>query len=282
MLQTMARKETGSCAVELLEGEIPDHDGSSWVYDKLIVSMLLSREGFEAEGRDRALPDGDWQPIGTVLVTAPHREVIGRGPGGHIRALRCVFDPPRGEMAECLSALTPEELTRALRVEDATVHVLLRRILRELQNPGFAGDTLIESMALTLLIESIRAIRQGDRSEKRGLSPQHLKMIEDYLAGIEVGFPSVSDVARLCGFSTHYFGRLFLRSTGQTVGQYLANWRMRRAEMLLAETDLPLKEIAYRLGYANPANFSTAFRVATRMTPRSYRATRREAVAGTA
>jgi len=276
MLRTLARKETGACAVELLEGEIPSQSGGSWVYDKLIVSMLLSRDGFEAEGRDHSLPDSAYRPVGTVLVTAPHRELIGRGSGGSIRALRCVFDPPQGELADFLRTLTAEELTAALRIEDATVHVLLRRILREMQHPGFAGDTLIESMALALLIESVRAIRQPARQDERGLSAQQLKRIDDYLEEIEVGCPSVGDLARLCGLSTHYFGRLFQRSTGQTVGRTLADWRIRRGERLLAETDLPLKEIAYRLGYANPANFSTAFRTATGRTPRSYRVERRE------
>jgi AraC family transcriptional regulator len=107
------------------------------------------------------------------------------------------------------------------------------------------------------------------------LTPRHLKTIDDYLENIEVGYPSVSEIARLCGFSTHYFSRLFMRSTGRSVGQYLANWRMRRAETLLAETDMPLKEVAYRLGYANPANFSTAFRIAMLQTPRTYRTTRK-------
>jgi AraC family transcriptional regulator len=271
----MARKETRMCAVELLEGDIPTQVESSWVYDKPIISMLLSREGFQAEGRDRSLPDSAYQAVGTALLTAPHREMIGRGLGGRIRAVRCIFDAPSSEVVDCLGSLTAEELTRALRVEDATVHFLLRRILREMQNPGFAGDFLIESMALTLLIESVRAIRRDELPQPGGLTPRHLKTIDDYLENIEVGYPSVSEIARLCGFSTHYFSRLFMRSTGRSVGQYLANWRMRRAETLLAETDMPLKEVAYRLGYANPANFSTAFRIAMLQTPRTYRTTRK-------
>ena len=44
---------------------------------------------------------------------------------------------------------------------------------------------------------------------------------------------------------------------------------------LLAEGEMPLKRIAARLGFANPASFSLAFRRLTGSTPGRYRAIRR-------
>jgi AraC-like DNA-binding protein len=40
---------------------------------------------------------------------------------------------------------------------------------------------------------------------------------------------------------------------------------------MLIETDLSLKEIAFRLGFSSTANFSTAFRNACDQPPAAYR-----------
>ena len=73
------------------------------------------------------------------------------------------------------------------------------------------------------------------------------------------------------GLNTHYFCKLFRRQTGQSLGRVIAESRLRRAETMLAQTDLPLKEIAFRLGFANAANFSTAFRAGRCQAPGAYR-----------
>ena len=46
---------------------------------------------------------------------------------------------------------------------------------------------------------------------------------------------------------------------------------MEQARRLLTEGDLPLKAIAYDLGFANQGVFSTAFRRIAGMTPSAYR-----------
>jgi AraC family transcriptional regulator len=44
-----------------------------------------------------------------------------------------------------------------------------------------------------------------------------------------------------------------------------------KAKTYLLETNLPLKEIAYRLGFSSAANFSSAFRLATGSSPGQFR-----------
>jgi AraC family transcriptional regulator len=61
---------------------------------------------------------------------------------------------------------------------------------------------------------------------------------------------------------------------------YLADWRMERARFLLLQTDLPLKEVAFRLGFANAANFSTAFSKEMQLPPGQFR--RQQGSRGTA
>jgi AraC-like DNA-binding protein len=44
-----------------------------------------------------------------------------------------------------------------------------------------------------------------------------------------------------------------------------------QARALLEQADLPMKEISWRLGFAHPAAFTTAFRRAAGMSPAQYR-----------
>ncbi len=47
--------------------------------------------------------------------------------------------------------------------------------------------------------------------------------------------------------------------------------RLRRAERLLAETKLPVKSVAARVGYASRSHFSRAFKAAFGIDPAAYR-----------
>lgn len=60
-------------------------------------------------------------------------------------------------------------------------------------------------------------------------------------------------------------------SGGQSVGQYITDYRMNRAKELLTGTRLPLGEIASMLGYSSQRYFSSAFKQRAGMTPSAFR-----------
>lgn len=82
---------------------------------------------------------------------------------------------------------------------------------------------------------------------------------------------TLSEMAQTLGMSPHHFAHVFKRTTGLAPHQYLVARRVARAESLLLETDLPITEIAHRVGYANQSHFSTVFHRAAAMTPRMFR-----------
>jgi AraC-like DNA-binding protein len=65
--------------------------------------------------------------------------------------------------------------------------------------------------------------------------------------------------------------RLYKKEIGTTVYDYLMIKKINTAKMLLEDTDLSIKEIAYRIGYAEPYYFSNVFRKKTGITPTEYR-----------
>jgi two-component system response regulator YesN len=62
------------------------------------------------------------------------------------------------------------------------------------------------------------------------------------------------------GVSAPYLGRLFHRAVGKSFTTYLNELRLRKADDLLAYTQLPASEIAGRIGYTNANYFYTLYR----------------------
>lgn len=81
----------------------------------------------------------------------------------------------------------------------------------------------------------------------------------------------VEELARGAGYSRSHFSRLFARLTGATPERYAILMRLSRAGQLLATTDLPIGEIAARLGYADIFFFSRQFKAFKGVSPRDWR-----------
>ena len=71
--------------------------------------------------------------------------------------------------------------------------------------------------------------------------------------------------------STHYFSRIFKKSTGMTFIEYLNGIRIKEAQKLLATTRLSISEISERVGYKSSTHFGRLFKQLTKTSPREYR-----------
>jgi AraC family transcriptional regulator len=89
--------------------------------------------------------------------------------------------------------------------------------------------------------------------------------------------------AAQAGLSPYHFLRLYTRVLGVTPHQHLVRARLRRAAHLLAEADLPVTDIAYRVGFGDLSNFVRTFHRAAGLSPRAFRqAARRRGARGRA
>lgn len=71
------------------------------------------------------------------------------------------------------------------------------------------------------------------------------------------------------------FARRFKSAIGMTVSDYIAALRMKKAETMLEETDLSVREIARECGFSNEYYFSAFFRTRHAVPPGEYRASER-------
>lgn len=89
---------------------------------------------------------------------------------------------------------------------------------------------------------------------------------------------TVERLARASGMSRAVFARRFHDLVGHPPLRYLTRWRMNLAEQLLAETDLPIRVIAQRVGYSSEFAFGKAFNREVGIAPGAHR--RRAAAQG--
>jgi AraC family transcriptional regulator, transcriptional activator of pobA len=82
---------------------------------------------------------------------------------------------------------------------------------------------------------------------------------------------SPSGVAKSVGMTPGHLTTLVRRRTGGTLGDWITERRMAQARRLLTETDVPISEIARRVGLPDPGYFARVFRRSNGMTPRAWR-----------
>jgi AraC-like DNA-binding protein len=108
---------------------------------------------------------------------------------------------------------------------------------------------------------------QHDRGAFRLLTKLRQAIDEDY-ADPEF---SIQELARRFQISPSMVSSLFRHHEGRGANDYLASRRLAEAQRLLSTTDIPLKDLAGRVGYYNVSSFIRRFRRLTGETPGEYR-----------
>lgn len=225
-------------------------------------------------------PRGQFAPIGKVALFPSGMPFLGRYAGGP-QSLLCCHIPRkhfdglagyRGDWsAQQLLAATDLSSNFAIRAN-------LQRLAEEMLAPGCASEILIESLLATVLVDVVRHIDGITTREDRvgKLAVWQMRRIEERLAELATGIPSLAELAASCGIGTRQLMRAFKVTTGRTVHEHLSTLQLAQARALLGKTELPLKQIALQLGYRHAASFSVAFRRACGETPSNFRRRQRK------
>jgi AraC-like DNA-binding protein len=77
----------------------------------------------------------------------------------------------------------------------------------------------------------------------------------------------------------HYLSSLFSSVSGTTLEQYIIKQKIEKVKEYLIYDELPLKEIAFRLGYSSIAHLSAQFKKVTVLTPSQFKEERSQITA---
>jgi AraC family transcriptional regulator len=237
-------------------------------FSSLVSSSAAVEYGYTDEEKLRSTR------VGKILFFLPGREILAKIAPGRLCTVTCSFDTHYAEsIIGPLDQLSHTQLHNALDLRSSLISSIMLRLMHEALYPGAISQAVAESFGHAMLTECAHWLKAQDSDAPTAgqLTARELQIMEEYLAGLSGKAPSVADLAAACGFSERYFSRLFRKLTGIPVSQYIKSAQVSKAKVLLLETDLPLKEIAYRLGYSTSANFSASFRAATGITPGQFR-----------
>jgi AraC family transcriptional regulator, transcriptional activator of pobA len=100
------------------------------------------------------------------------------------------------------------------------------------------------------------------------------RLVARYASLLERDFRSnsaVADYAAALGVTPTHLTRACRATCGKTAHKLLEDRLLFEARRLLAETRMPIKDVAERLGYNSPGYFTRAFQKTTGLTPSAFR-----------
>lgn len=105
-------------------------------------------------------------------------------------------------------------------------------------------------------------------------------LFEDAVAIVEAEYASelsLDDIARRVASSRRQLQRAYAEIGDTTFRSHLTAVRMEKAAEMLTSRGLTVREVAFRVGYRQPAQFAKAFRRHHNASPSEFRAARRVA-----
>jgi AraC-like DNA-binding protein len=110
---------------------------------------------------------------------------------------------------------------------------------------------------------------------QKKLPPQqdYVEKIKRYIEYRYVEDVKISELAEHCGLNRSYMTKCFTEDTGVSPKEYLMQYRLKKAKELLINSELPISNVAYAVGYSDPLAFSKMFKKKERMSPLEYRDT---------
>lgn len=234
----------------------------------------------------------DHPPLRVGKLTTPHtfprtRSVVFLPPGYSarlfpiekpLRLLHCDFNR---EFFEDITQRNLESwqkhLTALLAMRNQRMEFLMQKLYAELDQPGFGQNMVIEAVCKLMLVELARHAQQLDIAAAKdqvssALAPWQLSRIQERVAvSLELGYPNLEELAKLCGISQGHLSRSFKQATGRHIHKFIAEERIQAAMRLLSDDHLSCKDVAERLGFKSSAYFSTAFQRLTGKTPSEFK-----------
>jgi AraC-like DNA-binding protein len=127
-----------------------------------------------------------------------------------------------------------------------------------------------ESLTLAVLVELAAHLGgpqsrlQGQTRAQRELAHDARQLLEDNLAQP----PASQELACMLGVGETTLRRAFRQEFGRSMLHYLRDRRLEVARQLLRERKWQVAQVAYRVGYADPANFTHAYKARFGYPPR--------------
>lgn len=152
----------------------------------------------------------------------------------------------------------------------------MRSIIQRIQNADnnhIAGSLFLEAQILDLLAIMFA---QREQSSPGGHTLSHsdserIHRVREILTERLEDPPTLAELSRLVGTNEFKLKRGFKAIFGTSPYAYHLQYKLELARSYILDTDLTIAEIAYKVGYSDPAHFSNAFRKQYSLRPSDLR-----------
>jgi AraC family transcriptional regulator, melibiose operon regulatory protein len=159
--------------------------------------------------------------------------------------------------------------------EQSKVMEIMENIMCEFFDRDFCSSEIIDSYLVvlysTLIRQNNNLKNEAPNNHKAGSLFDYLKYIEDHFKDC-----SLVEMGKTFGFHPSYLSTLLKKGTGNSFKELLQIQRLNQAALLLANTDLPIPEIAEDVGYSSVTFFYKKFKELFNETPFSYKEKHRQ------
>lgn len=152
---------------------------------------------------------------------------------------------------------------------------LIEQLLNEIINNEFAYELAVKgaihNMLAHLFRNHINTIKSNSELKRSMLSYERLNPVFQYIENNYASEIKIENLASLTYLSTSHFSRLFKQATGKTATQYINEFRISKAEVLLKTTDLSVSDVAERVGFTSSSYFAKWLKTLRNTTPTELR-----------
>ena len=252
------------------EGEMPP----LVAFDRHVISASLGpqplRRYWRQDGREQSVL---FAPGDVGLIS--RQQVAGiRFGASHDLLVLGIDDFRLGQVFQEELSGHPAELTVVPSATDPILMEMLLLLKQEvaLGHPGgrLFGDSVINAIICHVL-PRYGTFKPLLKSHHRGLSLPRLRRVVEYIHAYLETDLGVAELASVSELSQYHFAKLFHRSMGRSIHQYVLDIRIRRAQEMIDRGRMSLAAIGAQVGLTNPSQFTATFRRRTGLTPSEYR-----------
>jgi YesN/AraC family two-component response regulator len=141
---------------------------------------------------------------------------------------------------------------------------------------------------IAMLVKKLEALNDGDKDveavnwgrltdyqikEKESeICEQDVEQkVKKYIRDHMVDSFTVPDIAKELNFNPQYLMRAFKNKTGLSIVDYITQARMETGKHILKDTKIPIKDVAFMVGYSDYAYFTRVFKKECGVSPTEYR-----------
>ncbi|MEO1676721.1 MAG: helix-turn-helix domain-containing protein [Pseudomonadota bacterium] len=152
------------------------------------------------------------------------------------------------------------------------ITTILEQLTREIEGDRLLRERAIHNYAGLLTVWLDRQAAEAGQGVPQTAA---LRLVRRFTEMVEAQLytgQGVSDYAEALGVTPTHLSRVCRDSAGRSASDILADRMTYEARRLLAETTLPIKQVAQILGFGSAAYFTRAFQNRTGQTPSQFRA----------